>query len=425
MSTIKVKNVSIEKKKFQINEHMEKLLKIIKSQGIDDAEKMLPQAEWEEVSFEIHNTFTGFANGIRRVLVNELDVYCLSTNKYGSFKTDDVFISGMTDCFINNINMIPINQEYILDTDKYQIFILKTNQTTEIIDVKASDIKVCLKSDFVNMKRIAKQHQHDISRHVPVEIEESKKKSKINEDYSNDLDAMANVSNYSFKIPDYILTKSYSIDELKTEDIHKIIPNPNITIMRLRPGQTIYIENIYYEFGKGYKNAAKFSLLDNITYIPLDVVPFDIETGEGTRSIEKSPTAFKITFRTCANISAKNVINLAIKCILDDLNKVEQMIELYNKMEFKNIYTGDNIEVTVEDGIYHYKLIDQYYTIIQMIAEQCYKLDTKILFCSATVERYDTRIGIIKLKHPEPNKLILDAIKQIKLELDEFKKNLI
>ena len=69
-----------------------------------------------------------------------------------------------------------------------------------------------------------------------------------------------------------------------------------------------------------------------------------------------------------------------------------------------------------------YKIKEQYFTSINAIAQKCYLLDESIPFCTGGVERYDTKVGVLKLKYAEPNKLILDAVKDIRKEIDIFSK---
>ena len=47
---------------------------------------------------------------------------------------------------------------------------------------------------------------------------------------------------------------------------------------------------------------------------------------------------------------------------------------------------------------------------MNMIAQRCFILDANILHCSAGVDRYDTRLGIIKIKHADTNKILIAAI---------------
>ena len=58
------------------------------------------------------------------------------------------------------------------------------------------------------------------------------------------------------------------------------------------------------------------------------------------------------------------------------------------------------------------------------------RLDPSTVFCAANVESYDTRnasrddirVGVLKLKHLEPNKLIIAAADAVIAELNAFKK---
>jgi hypothetical protein len=76
----------------------------------------------------------------------------------------------------------------------------------------------------------------------------------------------------------------------------------------------------------------------------------------------------------------------------------------------KKYYSSDELIVTVKDEVLEYKFTKHYVTEIIMVSQRCFLLDQNILFCTGGVERYDTKTGVIKLKHADPNKLMLKSI---------------
>jgi len=393
MTKMTVENVSVKAKKIEVNEHLKKLLELMKKNNMDGI-KMLPQSEWHEVKFVIKNSYSGFANAIRRILISEIETYCLDIPADGSIKTDEEFIQGRTDALIKNINLLPINQD-ILDLNKYKISLLKTNTTPEVMDVKASDISITEK--------------HSKNKLEP--LEHLQKASQA-------------VISYDFKLSEDANKKREYKSDL---DIRKLIPDPNIRIATLRPGKTLNITDMFYNKGISMDDCGRYSLLDNVSYKPINIKVYDYMKSEGLRSIEYNPTDFEISFRTSANITVKSIISLLVKRFKFLIDEVEKNIIEYDKNPNKNYFTNGNIEVNIieddkKEKIYIYRIKEQYFTSINTIAQKCYILDENIPFCTGGVERYDTKIGVLKLKHAEPNKLITDAIAEIRKEIDIFYK---
>ncbi len=118
-----VENLSIEKKSINKSDVLDKYVKLMKDQGVhQNGYSLLPKNEWYEVSFELHNSHAGFANGIRRVLVGELEVQSMVVEEK-DILTDDEFIAGMNDVLVKNIGLIPIYQDHGLSVDEYDIYL--------------------------------------------------------------------------------------------------------------------------------------------------------------------------------------------------------------------------------------------------------------------------------------------------------------
>ena len=212
------------------------------------------------------------------------------------------------------------------------------------------------------------------------------------------------------KITEAMLTRAYTTSEKSVLDIKKIFPNPGICIARLRPGKSLFIESINFTVGKGSTTMAKYSLLNNVKYYPINVEPYDSFTGKGKRSAEYDPKDFTLGFTTAGNITPKAVINKAVGTLVDALSDIRRSVEVYASAEQKKYYSSDDLLVTIKDDVCTYKFMKHYYTPINMIAQRCFLLDTNVLFCASAVERYDTQPGIIRLKHADPNKLLLKSI---------------
>jgi hypothetical protein len=549
-----VKGIKVVEELIKKTPELDVFVKLIKEQQHLDGYSMLPKTPYHEVDFELHNTYSGFANAIRRILVEEMDVICLDTNET-HLRTDDEFISGTSDVLMKNIGLLPCNQHInVKDFDKYSIYILKTNKTTDIIPIKASDIIIGTRSEV--QKKAAEKLQKDQGdpslqkpkkestkkstkestklKKVKVkggkdetepEPEESKpdepskstsgqvaaaaavttgtvigsalqgvaemalgpaaggfvaatvgnlvggvltavvggaedddeellkeaaeaeavaekslpqekvpdEKTPVKKEKKQTVERIKLASRHTmssidsdaithgtFRVTEAILMRAYTEDEssLKALPIEEVIPDTNITIITLRPGKTLYIDDIGFSVGKGKDNSGKYSLLDNVRYRPLNVTPFDMFEGTGTRSIETDPTSFAIGFTTCGNISPKRVIQLVTEQLRKLLLDIRKNIEAYSTIENKKFYSSDEMEVIYRDDTYHYHIRKQYFTAVNMIAQRCFLIDENISLCTAGVERYDTQVGVIRMKHADPNGLLIKAIDECLKDTD-------
>jgi hypothetical protein len=461
---LKVEKISIVPKTIKKTPELDKIVESMKKHHFGNGYDMLPKSTFYEVDCELHNTYAGFANGLRRAMISEIDVLSLECNeKY--LKSDDTFITGTSDVLIKNLALVPINQDIDLEEfEKYTVYLLVANKTNDVIDIKASDITIGLKSD-VN-SRFAVQHSTKVEK-TKTKVKPTKKTKKggkvltnIEEDTERDIykggddisekldiddhattenldfDATPvdtntksnaaklrssarhtmvsedeeNANRGSYRVPDAVLLKAYHEENKSIIDITKLIPDPNIIIVRLRPGKTLYISEINFMIGKGFQHYGKFSLLDNIRYEPLDIIPYDAVTNTGTRSIEQDATKFRLGFTTSGNIKPKHLINLVTKSLVTLLTNIRSQIVLYSTADVVKYYNNDDLEVIIKDDIYKYNIQKQYFTAINMITQKCFILDSNILLCTGGVDRYDTRVGVIKLKHADPNKLLIKAI---------------
>ena len=152
--------------------------------------------------------------------------------------------------------------------------------------------------------------------------------------------------------------------------------------------------------------------------------PYDQFKDTGTRSIDYDCKSFDISFTTCGNIKPKTVVNLLAKELTLQLTRCREKIASYAKQDGE-YYFGNGLEVTTVGSVRIYKFMDEYITLNYLIAQKCYLLDKNILYCSRSVARYDSEIAIIKMIHPNCNKLLLSAIDEILDEVEQLRSKLI
>lgn len=450
----RVDKISVEEKTIRKSKELDAIVDSIKKHKLhSDPTSLLPAAPYHEVNFNLLNTYAGFANDIRRTLVEGLDVIAADTDD-SRIKTDDEFIFGTSDVVLKNINLLPVNQALDLDDMAgYTVYLLVANKTTEIIDVCASDFVVGYVDD-VKKKNSAKLQKDlgDPSLHKKESKSTGKKHTKKGgdaDDKSNATDepteetndepvestdktsgkkptrqSMVSTSDTgtsgNTKITEVMLARAYTDSEKSVIDIKKIFPNSGICIARLRPGKSLFIESIDFVTGKGSQTMAKFSLLNNVKYLPINVDPYDFFTGKGKRSAEYDPKDFSLGFTTAGNITPATVIKNTVTVLTEALIDIRKHIDVYADTEHKKYYSSDDLQVTIKDEVSTYKFTKHYYTPINMIAQRCFLIDSNVLFCASAVERYDTSAGIIRLKHAEPNKLLVKSIEACITDLKTF-----
>ena len=108
-NTIKIYDVKVDTIDIPNNDSMKKLLDIMKRNSVDNPIKLLPSVPRVRVTFKI-SAFVGFANALRRVLMEEIPVICLNFNEV-DLETDDPFI--IPEQLLKNINLLSIEQRDI------------------------------------------------------------------------------------------------------------------------------------------------------------------------------------------------------------------------------------------------------------------------------------------------------------------------
>lgn len=353
-----------------------------------DPMALLPKVPWHTLSFVLSNTNSGFANAVRRTLVGELRVKCLDFDA-SSFGTNDDFL--LEDFLHKMINLIPIYQH---TGDDVVLHLDKQNTTNKTISVLASDLSI----RGGGGKRGGSVREQ----------EEVKHGGQADEQGSDQADAQEQAD---------VQEQEQGSDEPEAKHggavgINKIIPDGNFEICRLRPRMSVQIGKIVIRSGYSMDDAGRFSLLANVKYRPLDVVPFNQFTGEGTRSIMCSPKEFGLSFTTTSNVTPRHVIDLLTNTLRVKLTTAQTAIATYGaeyEEDPKDYREVENMNVTISEGLSTYAFTNEYITLVYMLASACFAIAPDVLFVAPAVDRYDTRIGIVRIKHPEANAIMLEA----------------
>ena len=116
------------------NKQMQLCVDLLTKHNIDPS-TILPKRSKLTVSFELVNTNTDIANGLRRCLIDEVPVKSLELDEHEDLESTDPYI--LCDVIKKQIELLPIDQEY--DYTNLQISLYKKNSSDEIIDVTTDD----------------------------------------------------------------------------------------------------------------------------------------------------------------------------------------------------------------------------------------------------------------------------------------------
>jgi DNA-directed RNA polymerase subunit L len=144
---VKVINVKIEELDFAKEKSAEftKCLNLV-----PDLMKYLPKNIKYKVSFELKDTNSDIANGLRRCLLNETPTKCLQYNENSDVETSDPYI--LSDFLKKQIELIPINQD--VEYDDLTITLDIKNNTDEIIDVLTQNFTIKKKDTEIPVDKV-------------------------------------------------------------------------------------------------------------------------------------------------------------------------------------------------------------------------------------------------------------------------------
>lgn len=358
---VKITELNIEKlsaKKFITNSKIANKIREIKKKINYDLTELLPDDNYEVVSFKLSNTNSSMANAIRRVLISELPVWSL-TLKTESLKTDDFYIR--YDDLADRINSLPIHQDIFNNTDepeKYIMFSLHAkNDTSEIMDVLSADIDVTYHSKV-------KQEKNKL-------FEESVVLQKLRDGHYLDFEL--------------VLEKGFGFQHGGKFSATK---NPIY-----RPSDNPLIAS---------ENSGQSSLISN----PREFY-FSYETY-GTYSNPLSPLL----------ISLKE-IERRIILVIDDIEKYLTQPKVSDKKIYA--YASNILIITKNFNTFIIEIKNESTTISKLFSRYIYELKPDIKFVSDLAEHPSKRIVKIKISDDDGLQLMIDSGKKIIKDLHMIK----
>lgn len=175
---------------------------------------------------------------------------------------------------------------------------------------------------------------------------------------------------------------------------------PRINLEYLRPQKSLSVSKIHVEQGFGYENARKFKSVAFSRFNCLDVTP--PKDGKGISSLESDPKVHRVMYRTFRNTTNPlEVFNDSIKQISVDLEGMLEAIKTKRGVVVEN-YAGTMLYVF--DSVFEHHA----YVIRDCILEL--KDISELDDIAAGIKHHEVNSAYIKIRDPDPEKLIQEAI---------------
>lgn len=169
--------------------------------------------------------------------------------------------------------------------------------------------------------------------------------------------------------------------------------NSNFTLAVLQPGKTLKLPNIYVDTGYGYEFAG-YNICSVVSAIPLDIVPIDLETCEGTPAAIADPHQFKFSFVSNGTIEPIELLKNCCTNIVERLKFVEEILP--------SIETTEDLSILVIAG--------ESDTIGNMLTREIIELYPDIKYVTYSTNSVIRKMTFKLRTNDEPDKVIQNAI---------------
>lgn len=369
--------------------------------------KLLPKKIKKQITFDLIGVNPQITNAIRRTVLDELPVKTLYV-KHENIETNDPYI--LFDIIQNRLSLIPIEQ-FIDDqkTAEHIDFSLEIiNQTAHIIMVKSGDLKSSLSlKDNTNLPFAGTYRISELQPGKYLRIKNIVLKSGYgykNAKYSLcggfkvkplDFIEIAVVNQYG-----HIVNQMISAEQLAKYKLvsSKSIKKQKILIIPYKEYQELMSEETIKRT-KQYNTILELSSLKK----------HKIKDFELASSLKDTPKDFRVTILTKGNIEPSKLLKLCFQNLIDRLRNILESITFENS-EFQEKQNNQNVKIISNVDQTEYIIKDETHTIGGIITRTISELDPNISFVSYKIIHPLERKLNITIKHPEPNKIMSDAL---------------
>jgi len=222
---------------------------------------------------------------------------------------------------------------------------------------------------------------------------------------NSDVKFSLSVHNNSTEI---IPIKTSSIINSNDKD-NKIYFNQNIKLCDLKPNKVINIKNIHIK--------SDYGLNDNIYSIgkaSYEVINIDMDK---IHSMSTDATDFIFYTYSNGNIHPVNILLNTIETLQKRLDNINNLISNYD-----NELINDELIINKTDYLTEYFIKNEYHTLGNLIVDYMFDLDTSTKLLNYNNDHPSKNEITIKTDSSDADKLILNAIINIKIDLDNLYK---
>jgi len=422
LSNPKVENIKIEYISINFNQPFDN------PEFINKAKLLLPTNIREKISFYVKDANTSIVNGLRRVIEGELKTKRLTCEVEDIDTNEDFIIKSE---LIDRINYIPINQNLELNVE-FSLNISNTNVKKEFMIVRSSNLIQTngkLNDKYPAILETFRLAQLRSGKYLIIP------RLKIKEDYGYNNAANSLTTQTEYHIIDYIsvtfineranfISKKIKVSELiNLFKKYKINSDESHILFRKK---ILIIPNKNYQKMLTSIQKDKIKLFDFVVRNDSDdqIIDLDYDNKflKQYHSAEMTPREFFLAITTNGNIDPKQMMILACLNIKDRLIKLQEAIQIQDKIT-KNNDTTEGFVTILKDNIKTQIIIrGEDYTISQLLKNTIFELDPNIGLINSPLEHPLNRTIILCIMHPQPIVIILDAIQKCLKNFDTIQK---
>lgn len=264
-----------------------------------------------------------------------------------------------------------------------------TNELTlKYLTVDMSDIDITYGSNIV--KEVVLKRIESIAIHPSIPLTETFKVSK-----NNDTTTFMDVNSESILSTSKKNNTSYFTN--------------GITLCTLEAGHYISIDNIHVQTARGKDNGR--AALGTIAY---EIIDHNMEQS----SLISHPSSFRFTVETNGNFNQAlyDPIHMTVHALIQRLERIENVLK-----ELKQEQKDQGIYYLIEFNVFKLFIPDESHTIGNLMKRYIYQLDPSIEYVNYRIVHPSKEELFIDIKnHTNPKKICLDAITEIKKDLNQF-----
>jgi DNA-directed RNA polymerase subunit L len=208
-------------------------------------------------------------------------------------------------------------------------------------------------------------------------------------------------------------------NEINEENHKEKMFSETFILTYLRPGKSLFINNIHIISGVSFKHHAAFSFPGKIAYKCLDITDQperkDGEVIIPASSMTTESTVYRLGVSPQKYIDPVHIVKMAVKTLEDKLDRIHRIV----KEASENFYSSD-MEINYLKDRASFKILGETYTMGNLISRYGFMVDKTITNIHCIKLHPSFNYVTIEIHHAHPQKIMLLAIDMVKKELNKI-----